>query len=58
MVNLVEISASEEPVDLKRIKDRTMRYERYGDRVDKNETLYCCDCDGFGGGDPPCDCNK
>lgn len=20
--------------------------------------VYACDCDSFGGGDPPCDCNR
>jgi len=55
MVKLLEISASEGLVDLKRIKDETMRY---GDCIDKNEIPYCCDCDQHGGGDPPCDCNR
>jgi hypothetical protein len=53
MVNLLEKTTIE--ADLKQI--RVPSHSSYeGIHTDNN--LYSCDCDTFGGGEPPCDCNR
>ncbi|MEK6875442.1 MAG: hypothetical protein AABX30_02055 [Nanoarchaeota archaeon] len=52
MVKILEGSIAEIPYIAKqRISDEELKYEQ-------SSAGYSCDCDGFGGGDPPCDCNK
>ncbi len=53
MVNTLEVKTSEF-VDLKKIREYipTEKDSQY------QNTVYMCDCDGFGGGEPSCDCNR
>lgn len=50
MVKILEIKTSEF-VDLKKIREYKPAVEK--DRQYQN-IVYMCDCDTFGGGDPPC----
>ena len=48
---LEEIS---EKYKMKSLKDQKPKEHDLG----KLASSYGCDCDSFGGGDPPCDCNR
>lgn len=56
MVKTLEIKTSEF-VNLKKIKEDRREYASVDGR-DYHEKVYMCDCDTFGGENPPCDCNK
>ncbi|MCK4647499.1 hypothetical protein KAT24_01050 [Candidatus Pacearchaeota archaeon] len=57
MVKTLEVQTSEF-VDLKKFREDIKKYnDSIDDRNYSNET-YMCDCDSFGGGDAPCDCNR
>ena len=56
MVKRLEELSSRKPLNLKELK-QTTTYEAQP-YADKGARKYSCDCDQWGGGDPPCDCNK
>jgi len=56
MVKTLEVQTSEF-VDLKKFREDIKKYNDPVDKDYSNKT-YMCDCDSFGGGDPPCDCNR
>ena len=54
MVKTLEVKTSN-PLNLKKIGSKR-NYLPLGS--DYQESHYPCDCDTFGGGDAPCDCNR
>lgn len=49
-------------LDLKKIEFASLKkLDKSNYKISEKEDYkktYACDCDGFGGGDPPCDCNN
>jgi len=54
MVELLETTVIEKG-NLNQIKASNPRFY---EQITQSEKSYACDCDSFGGGDPPCDCNR
>ena len=56
MVERLEIRASEF-LDIRKLSEDRGKYA-FTDGDAYREEIYMCDCDQWGGGNPPCDCNR